>query len=295
MSWRAWLAFTALCCIWGIPYFFVKLAVRELSPFLIAGGRVTLGALLLLPIAAQRGALHPLRHRKAAVLGFAVAEFVVPFSAIAAAERWISSSVTGILIAAVPMTIALIARFFDVREPLSTQRLIGLIVGFLGVACLVGLGTVSGPNGWLGVGCTLLATLGYAIGPLIVQRHLSDLDPVGPTAASLSVGSLILLPLALSSLPHAMPSGLALSSMLVLGAVCTALGMVLMLYLIGHAGAGRASIIAYINPAVAALLGASLLHERLGPAGLLGLVMILVGSWWATRGPRLASRTERAA
>jgi drug/metabolite transporter (DMT)-like permease len=286
VGWRAWLAFGALGVIWGIPYFFIKLAVQELSPFVVAWGRVALATLILLPIAWHRGSLRSLASHKAAVLAFALAEFVVPFSAIAIGERWIDSSVTGILIATVPLTIALISRFFGLHEPLGATRLSGLLLGLVGVAALVGLGTISGVKGWTGVACMLVATLGYAIGPLIVQRHLGSVDSFGPVAASLLVGCIVLLPFAIYSFPSHLPSALALTSMAVLGAICTALAMLLLFYLISQAGASRASVITYINPAVATLLGVLVLHEHLGVGGVIAFALILLGSWLATRGAR---------
>jgi drug/metabolite transporter (DMT)-like permease len=284
VNWRGWMAFAALGIIWGFPYFFIKLAVQELSPFVVAWGRVALGTLILLPIAWQRGALRTLSAHKAAVCAFAVAEFIIPFSAISFGERWISSSVTGILIATVPLTIALISRFFGLHEPLGIVRLMGLGLGFIGVAALLGLGTVTGLKGWGGVACMLLATTGYAIGPLIVQRHFGDMDSFGPVAASLAVSSIVLLPFAIYTFPTHMPSTLALSSIAVLGAICTAVAMLLLFFLISQAGASRASVITYINPAVATLLGVTLLHERLGVGGVTAFVLILLGSWLATRG-----------
>ncbi|HEY4446925.1 MAG TPA: DMT family transporter [Steroidobacteraceae bacterium] len=283
MSLRAWGAFAALGIIWGLPYFFIKLSVQELSPVAVAFGRVTLATLILLPIAWRRGALRSLGKHKAAICAFAFAEFVIPFSVISYGERWISSSVTGILIAMVPLSIALIQRFFGVHERLGLWRILGLGLGFVGVASLLGFGTISGPLGWAGVGCMLIATLGYAIGPLIIQRHLSGLDPYGPLAASLAVATAVLLVPAILSFPTRMPSMLTLTSIAVLGVVCTALAMLLMFYLVGHAGASRAAVITYINPAVAALLGVWLLHERLGLGGMLAFVLILFGSWLATR------------
>ena len=283
MSWRAWGAFAALGIIWGLPYFFIKLSVQELSPIVVAFGRVMLGTLILLPIAWRRGALHSLGRHKTAICAFALAEFVIPFSVISFGERWISSSVTGILIAMVPLSIALIQRFFGVHERLGRRRILGLMLGFVGVAALLGFGTISGPLGWSGVACMLIATLGYAIGPLIIQRHLKGLDPFGPLAASLAVASLVLFIPALLAFPTRAPSALALASMGILGILCTALAMLLMFYLVGHAGASRAAVITYINPAVAALLGVWLLHERLGVGGILAFVLILLGSFLATR------------
>ena len=283
MSWRGWAAFAALGIIWGLPYFFIKVAVQELSPVVVAFGRVVLAAAILMPIAWRRGALHSLAKHKAAICAFALAEFAIPFCVISYGERWISSSVTGILIATVPLSIALIQRFFGVHERLGIWRILGLGLGFFGVTALLGFGTISGPLGWAGVACMLIATLGYAIGPLIIQRHLKALDPFGPLAASLAVAAAVLAAPALLALPSRMPSLLTLASMGILGAVCTAVAMLLMFYLVNHAGASRAAVITYINPAVAALLG-SLLHEHLGLGGILAFVLILLGSWLATRG-----------
>ena len=253
-----------------------------MPPLVVAWGRITLAALILLPIAWRRGALGAVRRHWAAVWAFALVEFVVPFSAISIGERWIGSAITGILIAGVPLTVVILAHFFGVHEPLGRRRLLGLVTGFLGVAALVGFGPVSGVQGWAGVGCMLLATVGYAAGPLIIQRHLSDMDSLGPVAASLTIASLVLLLPAVLTFPTRLPSAVSLSSIAVLGVLCTAVAMLLMFYLVAHAGASRASIITYINPLVATLLGAGLLHERLGAGGFIAFAIILIGSWLAT-------------
>jgi drug/metabolite transporter (DMT)-like permease len=295
VSWRAWGAFAALSIIWGLPYFFIKLAVAELSPVTVAFGRVALASLVLVPIAWRRGALRSLGKHKIAIFAFTMAEFVIPFALISVGERWISSSVTGMLIAMVPLSIALMQRFFGVHERLGFWRILGLGLGFVGVAALLGFGTISGPLGWAGVACMIVSTLGYAIGPLIIQRHLSGLDPYGPLTASLLAASMVLAIPAALNLPARMPSATALASMAILGVVCTALAMVLMFYLVNHAGASRATVITYINPAVAALLGVSLLHERLGVGGILAFALILLGSWLATRGAGPRPRRAEAA
>ncbi len=293
MSARAWLAFAALGVIWGVPYFFIKLAVQEMSPWVVAWSRITLAALVLLPVAWRRGALHALGAHKLPIVAFGLIEFVIPFSAISIGERWIDSSVTGILIASVPLTVRVIGRFFGLHEPLGKWRLVGLLLGFLGVALLLGFGNISGPLGWAGAGCMLLAAACYAVGPLIIQRHLKELDSFGPIAASLLFSSLVLLAPALATFPVARPSALALTSIVILGLVCTALAMLLMFYLVSHAGASRASVITYINPAVATLLGVLVLNERLGTGGLVALALILVGSWLATRGRRVTNPTTK--
>jgi drug/metabolite transporter (DMT)-like permease len=264
----------------------IKVAVVEVPPLLLAWCRVLLATGVLLPIAWRRGALGSLRGHTAALCAFALAEFAIPFTAISYGEQWISSSVTGILIATVPLWVVLLARSFGVHEPLGVRRLMGLALGFIGVVTLLGFGTISGPLGWAGVACMLTAAFGYAVGPLIIQRHLRELDAVGPLAASLAIALVLLTLPAMQVLPGRWPGTAALSSLLVLGILCTAIAMLLMFYLVNHAGASRASLITYFNPAVASLLGIGLLHERLGIGGVAAFGMILAGSWLASRGER---------
>ena len=284
MNWRGWTAFVALGVIWGLPYFFIKIALQEVSPIILAFSRVLLAAVILLPIAWRRGALRNLGKHKGAIVAFGLVEFAVPFSLISLGESWISSSVTGILIAMVPMSIALIQRFFGVHEALGVWRVVGLVTGFVGVAALLGTGSIEGALGWAGVACMLLATICYAIGPLIIQRHMQGLDSIGPLAASLFVASLILLIPAALEFPARLPSAQAMVSIAVLGVVCTAVAMLLMFYLVRHAGASRASVITYINPVVATLLGVWVLNEHLGIGGFVAFALILLGSFLATRG-----------
>lgn len=292
MTWRVWMVFAGLGIIWGLPYFFIKIAVQEVPPFALAFCRVMLAAMILMPIAWRRGALRPLGQHKAAVIAFGLVEFAIPFSLISLGERWISSSVTGILIAMVPLSIALIQRFFGIREALGGWRIAGLVIGFVGVAALLGAGPISGWLGWAGAACMLVSTVCYAVGPLIIQRHLRDLDSIGPLAASLVVAGIVLLIPAALEIPSSLPSYNTVASIAVLGIVCTAIAMLLMFYLVNHAGAARASVITYINPVVATLLGVLLLNERLGPGGFIALALILLGSWLATRGA--ATRTGPA-
>jgi drug/metabolite transporter (DMT)-like permease len=283
LSLRAWAAFAALCLIWGIPYFLIKLAVAEVSPLAVAFARVALGACILLPVAWRRGALGPALRRPWPLIAFAFVEFAIPFAAISLGEQWISSSLTGILIATVPLWVVLLSRSFGVHEPLAPKRIVGLALGFVGVVTLLGFGSVSGAPGWAGVFCMLIAALGYAVGPLIIQRHLSELDSIGPVAMCLLIAAVMLLVPASAAFPSHWPSPTAIAAIVVLGILCTAIAMLLMFYLVGHAGASRATLITYVNPAVASLLGVGLLDERLGPSGLLAFGMILAGSWLASR------------
>jgi drug/metabolite transporter (DMT)-like permease len=282
MTTRAWIAFLALCVIWGIPYFFIKLAVAEMSPACVAFGRLVLGAALLLPIAWQRGALRNLGAHKGPLIAFAIAELVGPFFLIAYGERAISSSLAGTLLAAVPLMVVMIGPTMGVKERLGTRRLIGLVVGLAGVVALLGIDTVNGAEEWIGAACVLIAAVGYAIGPLIVQRYLPGSDSLGAVAVSLAIGAVVMFVPALMTWPAVTPSGTAIVSVAVLGFICTALGLLTFVFLIREATAARAAVITYVNPAVAVLLGVLILDERFGVGAAAGLALILVGCWLAT-------------
>jgi drug/metabolite transporter (DMT)-like permease len=261
----------------------IKVAVAEIPPLAVAWCRVALGVCALIPIAWHRGALRPAKRHVWPLIALAFAEFAIPFATISLGEQWISSSLTGILIATVPLWVVLLSRAFGVHEPLGLKRAGGLALGFVGVVTLLGFGTVAGILGWLGVLCVLIAALGYAVGPLVIQRYLTELDPLGPVTASLVIAAVVLFVPALAVFPSHWPSAPAIWAVVVLGVVCSALAMLLMFYLVNRAGASRATLITYVNPAVASLLGVGLLHETLGPTGLSAFGMIIAGSWLASR------------
>jgi drug/metabolite transporter (DMT)-like permease len=286
MSWRAWITFSVLCVLWGVPYFFIKLALIDLSPAFIAWGRLALAALVLAPIAAHRGVLLPAFKHKIAIVAFAILELVIPFSLISFGEQWISSSLAGVLVATVPLTVLLIAPLFGIKENVNFRRVMGLLLGLFGVVVLLGIDSVNTTQQWIGVACIFGAVIGYAIGPLIVQRYLSDVDEIGALSASLIVSAVVLLPAALWTAPHTLPSILSMASLATLGIFSTALALLLYFYLINHAGAARSSVVAYVCPGIAALLGVFVLREQFGFISAIGLGLILAGSWLATGGVR---------
>lgn len=288
MTWRAWVTFSILCVLWGVPYFFIKLALTDVSPVGVAWGRLTLGALVLVPLALHRGTFFPALKHKIPIIAFAVAELVFPFSLISFGEQWISSSLAGILIATVPLTVIIIGPLFGVREKVGPRRLLGLCVGLIGVVVLLGIDTIRGHEQWLGVACLFGAVIGYAVGPLIIERYLRDVDELGALSASLALASIILLPWAVWTAPDAVPATVSVVSIGILGIFCTALALLLYFYLINEAGAARASVVAYVCPAIAALLGVLVLHEHFGIGSAAGLVLILFGSWLAAGGVKAA-------
>ncbi len=298
MSARAWIAFAAVSVLWGVPYFFIKLAVEDgVSPAFVAWSRVVIGAAVLLPVAWRRGALFGLAWRWRALAAFALFEITIPFPLIAAGEQRISSSLTAILVAALPLTMALVAPRFDpTAERVDGPRLGGLLVGLAGVVLLLGVDVAGRPAELVGAGLVLLATMGYAVGPLVVRRHLADVDPLGPVAGALGVASVYLAPAALLSAPERLPAAEALVSLLVLGVACTALAFVFFFALIAEAGPARATVIAYVAPTVAVTLGVAVLGESLTAASVAGLLLILAGSWVSTGGrlpPGLAAVARR--
>ena len=291
MTPRAWWLFALSSAIWGVPYLFIRVAVDAgVPPAFIAWARVALAAALLLPFALRRGALRGLRGRSGAIAAYAACEIAVPFVLIAMGERYISSSLTAILIATMPLFVALLSLRLSTADQPTGLRLFGLVIGLGGVVALLGVDVAGRPAELLGAALILVATLGYAAAPIIVSRRLADLDPLGPVAASLTVSAIALLPAVLARPPQAIPAS-ALWAIAVLGVVCTALGLVVFFQLIAEAGPSRASVITYINPLVAVLLGVVVLGEHLGAMSVAGLALILGGSWLATRPS--PSSTER--
>ena len=285
MTSRAWLLFVLSSLIWGVPYLFIKIAVDGgVPPAFVAWSRVALAAVLLVPLAWSRGAMRGLRGRAAAIAGYAACEVAAPFVLIAAGEQYITSSLTAILVASMPLMIALLSLRFSPGDRPTGLRLVGLMIGFGGVIALLGVDIAGRPDELFGAMLVLVATLGYAIAPLIVRRWLADLDPLGPLAASLTLAAIVLLPAALLAPPAELPGAAALASIIVLGVICTAIGLVVFFRLIVEAGPNRASVITYVNPLVAVIFGMVVLAERLGVVSLLGLLMILAGSWIATMG-----------
>jgi drug/metabolite transporter (DMT)-like permease len=276
---RGALLFAAMCVIWGIPYLMIRVAVRELAPVTLVFLRTGLAALLLMPVAAWRGELRPLAARWRPLLLYTAVEVAIPWVLLADAETELSSSLTGLLVAAVPLVGAAI-----LRERMGGLRWLGLLVGLAGVAALVGLDTKDVAAVPL-VEIALVA-IGYAAGPIILSRSLSDLPALGVVAASLVLTAVVYAPFAAFRLPDGMPSAHVVESVLGLAVVCTALAFLVFFALIGEVGPVRATVITYVNPAVAAVLGVALLDERLTLGMVVGFVLVLAGSVLATgRGP----------
>jgi drug/metabolite transporter (DMT)-like permease len=215
---------------------------------------------------------------------FAVAEIALPFPLIAAGEQHVSSSIAAILIATAPVFVALLALRFDPTERAGGRQLVGLVIGLAGVAALVGVDIAGRTDELLGAAAILAAAFCYAIGPMVLKRHLADLDPRASMGASLVLAAVLLAPAVAFDPPAAVPSPKAIVALLGLGLLCTAAALVFYAVLVAEAGAGRSLVVTYVNPVVAVALGMAVLGERPGAGAGAGLVLILVGSWLSTDG-----------
>ena len=281
MSRRGWLLLVSVGVIWGIPYLLIKIAVTDVTPVMVVFVRTALGALLLLPFALRGGGLRVLRGRWRAVLGFAVLEIVLPWILLSNAERTLSSSTTGLLVATVPIAAVVLGRLVGDRRPVALVRWLGLLVGLGGVALLLGPGAAGG-DPWA-VTQVLLAALGYATAPIIADRALRDVPAIPLTATCLGLTALAYAPVVLLTGPHPWPPVDAVLALAGLGALCTALAFVLFFRLIVEVGAARSTLVAYLNPVVAVTLGALVLDEAITTTVLVATALILLGSAAASR------------
>lgn len=267
--------------IWGIPYLFIKIAVAELTPASLVLLRTAIGAGLLLPVAFARKDLGPLLPHWKWIVAYTFVEVAAPWFFLSDAERRISSSLSGLLIALVPSIGAILAWATGSDDRLDLRRIVGLGLGFLGVAALVGLDVGAGDIG--AVGEVALVALGYALGALIIARKLQGLPLFGVVASSLALTMVVYAPVGIAQLPHSLPSTEVIAAVVVLGVICTALAFLVFFPLVAEVGAARATVITYVNPAVALALGVVFLKEPLTVGIVLGFVLIVLGSVLATR------------
>jgi drug/metabolite transporter (DMT)-like permease len=280
MSRRGWLLFATMAFIWGIPYLLIKVAVDEIAPSTLVLARTALGAVLLLPLAFARGLLRPLLPRWKMLLAYTAVEICGPWLLLGFAEQRLSSSLTGLLVAGVPLVGAVLARFGPDRERLGARRLAGLLVGLAGVTALVGFELGAGDTRALVA--MAFVVVGYAVGPAILARSFADLPALGVVAASLALAALAYLPAGIIEAPSTWPSGRAVAAVVVLAVVCTAIAFLVFFALIAEVGPARSTVITYVNPAVAVLLGVLVLDEAFTVATGVGFALILAGSVLAT-------------
>jgi len=272
--------------IWGIPYLLIKVAVAEITPITLVFLRCCVGAALLIPIAAWRGSLTALWPHWRMLLAYTAVEVAVPWVLLSWAETRVSSSLTGLLIGAVPLCGVLLARLGGSEEQFTGRRLAGLVIGLAGVGAVVGFNV--SVHDLAAIGALAVVAVGYAAGPMIISRRLQGLPGEGVVAFSLVVPAVLYAPLGIAQLPATGLSGKVLLAIGLLGLVCTATAFMLFLALIAEVGPVHATVITYVNPAVAVVLGVVFLGEGFGFATAVGFVLILFGSYLATSSRRAA-------
>jgi drug/metabolite transporter (DMT)-like permease len=281
MSRRAVALFATMAVIWGIPYLLIRVAVAEVSPPVLVFARTGIGALVLLPLAIGRVDLRPTIRHWRWVVAFALIEIAGPWVLLGWAEQHVTSSLAGLLVAGVPLVGTVIAVLTGRDHHISATSLGGLLLGLVGVAAIAG--TDLDAENAAAIGAIAIVVVGYATGPWILAHKLVGVPSLGVMAPSLVLSALLYLPVAVVMWPAEMPSPQALASLVILGLVCTALAFVLFAELITAVGPVRATVITYINPAVAAVLGVAVLAEPFTPAMAVGFALVIVGSVLATR------------
>ena len=273
-----------LAALWGASYLFIKVGLDDgLTPVFIVFARIALGALVLVPIALRAGALVGLRGRAGPIAFLAIVQVVVPFLLIAYGERHIASSLAGILVSSVPVLTALIAARFDSDERPRGIALAGVVLGIAGVILLFGVDLSGDAQAIAGGLMVLLASLGYAVGLLYLKR-LRGVQTVGVAASTMLAGTLLVAPFVPFSLPSEAPELQTTAAILALGAGGTGLAFLIFYTLIVEVGPARAALVTYLAPAFALLYGVWLLSEPLTAGAILGLVLILAGSYFAAEG-----------
>ena len=270
-----------MCVIWGIPYLLIRVAVSELAPPTLVFVRTGVAALILLPLVLARGGLRPLEGRWIALLAFAAVEVGLPWFMLASAETHVTSALAGLLVSAVPLVGVLIATALGNREHLHVASLSGLGLGLAGVALIVGFDLRASS----GVALLEMAVVvvGYALGPSILSRYLTGVPSVTVIGVALALCAIAYAPVGLAQRPQVLPGLPVIGAVAALAIVCTAIAFLLFFALIAEIGPVRATVITYVNPAVAAILGVAVLRESLTLGMGAGFVLVLAGSILATR------------
>lgn len=284
MSRRGLALFIALSVIWGTPYLFIRIAVTSVEPSVMVALRVGLAALLLLPIAAARGEFRGLRRYLPWIALFGLVEVTGPFLLLGYAETALPSSTTALLIAAVPIVAAILARSLGLDRRLGWGRILGLAIGFSGVALLVGL-DIPRDQAWA-VGAAALTVIGYALGPIIITTKLAGAPGLAVISLALGFNAVLYAPIAWVQRPTEPVPAEAWWSIAILGVLCTAIAFLIFFALVREVGPSRMTVITFLNPAVAVALGVVVLSEPLTLGLVLGFPLVLLGSYLATRPDR---------
>lgn len=279
MTRRGWLLFLIMSVLWGIPYYLIRIAVRTVDPGVLVFGRTVVAAAIMLPLTVLRRGLPQLRQYVGWIALFGFVEFGVPWFFMGAAEQHISSSLTSLLVCTVPFLSLIYSKITKTHEDIDRRRLLGLVIGAIGVVGLVGLDVRGGNLKW--IACMAVVCIGYTVGPSIMATKLSTVPGYVTVAGATSLVALAWSPLAVTHWPHHMVSA-AVISIFILGAFCTAGAFLGLAEIVKEIGPNRTLVVTYVNTALAVVLGVALLHEPLTTGIMAGFPLVLIGSYFAT-------------
>jgi drug/metabolite transporter (DMT)-like permease len=284
MDRRSWLSLIVLASIWGASYMFIKIGLRDLSAPMIAWVRIGLAALVLVPLAASQGALRAINGRVGILAILAAVQVAGPFLLIGLGEQEISSALAGILVATAPIFTVVLAIWVDHQERVEGVRLVGIVLGIAGVVALFGVDLSGSSMAILGGLAVVLAGLGYAVGGFIVKHRFAGSEPIGVAAWVMVASTILLTPAAAITAPSSLPALGPVAAVTVLGILGTGIAFAIFYTLIRRVGPGRSLLVAYLAPAFAVIYGATLLGESITVATVVGLALIVGGSWLAAGG-----------
>ena len=283
MSRRHWFLFITVGLLWGMPYLLLKVSVEELSVPVIVCSRTFIGALVLVPIALRQNTLLPALKKYHYVLLYAVLELFIPWLLITSAEQKITSGLAGLLVATVPIWTTVIASVKGDKTVWHKKRLGGLLIGFIGVLLVVGIESIRSDQNPLAILMILVASLSYATAVATVTATIPEIDPIAINGLAMISAAIFFLPFALFALPDQMPTAHVIASQITLGLLPTAMAFILFFELMRDVGPARASLVTYLNTAFAVVLGVLILHEPLTLGIVVGLPLVLIGSYFAGR------------
>ena len=285
MTRRNWILFSIVGILWGTPYLLIRVAVRDFSPATVVFIRVAIGAMILIPIAIKQKTFMSAVRGLKYIFPYAIAEMLIPLMLIAMAETSISSGLTGILIATVPIWASIFASLYGDRSVWHQTRLIGLIVGFVGIFLLIGIESLTGESALWAIAFVIIASASYAFAVNMITRKLPDVSGIAFNGIAMAITGLIIAPFAIAQWPTTAVPTQAIFSVIALGLFCTALAFILFFIVIKEIGPARASLTTYLNTAVAVLLGVVILREPFTLGIAIGLPLVLYGSYLASRKP----------
>ena len=283
MTRKSWIYFGVVGFLWGIPYLLIKIAVTDIPPPLIVAGRTLIGAAILIPIAIHKSTFMDALRGIKYVLPYAFLEMIGPWILITNAEKEISSGLAGLIVATVPIFATIFTSMRGDHSVWQPTRIIGLVIGFIGIVALVGIESISGGTNPKAIAMMILASILYAYAVLMVTSNLPGVDGVAINGLAMAITCLFYLPISIAMWPSDPISLNAIWALIALGVLSTAIAFILFFIVVVEIGAARGSLTTYINTAVAVVLGIIILSEPITLGIIVGLPLVLLGSYMASR------------